>query len=379
VLDHGKWSVSGYRRGTNYIQGFSNVGDIAGTFAVGIKSRAEIFGSFLVDTRVDRDLVPLFINNADVGGIVDRDPRVHQRWTGDNVGDFYVGGKINLWSEFHQKPAALAFRGMVKLPTGDDDVGVSTGKPDFSIDFIGSKELRRKVELSGYGGYEFRGKPSGFDIPTGATRWGVGAGFPSRSAFRAALELVGSMPTNDTATITSGQVVGDDGTISPGDLGDPEPDAGERRADLAASDGFFIGGGLAWNFPTKDRQDFRSDEPDEKSSDFVDWQIRIGYHPGVRVYVRRRPPHRRPRRPAPAPAPPAEPPPVVKAQCDPCTGGGRAGTSTVTAPASDPDGRPAAPYSWTTPQGTLATPGGTANPVDGAAAGRHRAGDGHGE
>ena len=44
VLDHGKWSVSGYRRGTNYIQGFSNVGDIAGTFAVGIKSRAEIFG-----------------------------------------------------------------------------------------------------------------------------------------------------------------------------------------------------------------------------------------------------------------------------------------------------------------------------------------------
>ncbi len=49
---------------------------------------------------IDRDLVPLFINNADVGGIVDRDPRVHQRWTGDNVGDFYVGAKINLWSEF---------------------------------------------------------------------------------------------------------------------------------------------------------------------------------------------------------------------------------------------------------------------------------------
>src|SRR5678815_4292351 len=42
VLAHGKWSVSGYRRGTNYIQGFSNVGDIAGTFAVGIKNRAEI-------------------------------------------------------------------------------------------------------------------------------------------------------------------------------------------------------------------------------------------------------------------------------------------------------------------------------------------------
>jgi len=112
VLGHGKWSVSGYRRGTNYIQGFSNVSDIAGTFAVGIKDRAEIFGSFLVDTRIDRDLRPLFINNTDVGGIIDRDPRVHQGWTGDNVGDFYLGAKINLWSEFRQHPAALALRGM---------------------------------------------------------------------------------------------------------------------------------------------------------------------------------------------------------------------------------------------------------------------------
>ncbi|HEY7172888.1 MAG TPA: hypothetical protein VH417_18680, partial [Vicinamibacterales bacterium] len=29
VLAHGKWSVSGYRRGTNWVQGFSNVGDFA--------------------------------------------------------------------------------------------------------------------------------------------------------------------------------------------------------------------------------------------------------------------------------------------------------------------------------------------------------------
>ena len=30
VLAHGKWSVSGYRRGTNYIQGYTNIGDFAG-------------------------------------------------------------------------------------------------------------------------------------------------------------------------------------------------------------------------------------------------------------------------------------------------------------------------------------------------------------
>src|SRR3954468_3954381 len=40
---HGKWSASGYRRCTNYIQGFENIGDFAGTFAFGVKDRAEIF------------------------------------------------------------------------------------------------------------------------------------------------------------------------------------------------------------------------------------------------------------------------------------------------------------------------------------------------
>src|SRR5262245_3568183 len=62
VLAHGKWSASGYRRGTNYIQGYTNVGDFAGTVGVGIKDRAEIFGSFLFDTRIDRDVRPLFVN-----------------------------------------------------------------------------------------------------------------------------------------------------------------------------------------------------------------------------------------------------------------------------------------------------------------------------
>ena len=64
VLPSGKWSVSGYRRGTDYIQGYTNVADFAGTFGVGIKDRAEIFGSFLVDTRIDRDTVPLFFSVA---------------------------------------------------------------------------------------------------------------------------------------------------------------------------------------------------------------------------------------------------------------------------------------------------------------------------
>src|SRR6266849_9799308 len=93
VLPRSKWSVSGYRRGTNWIQGYTNVGDFDGTFGVGIGDRAEIFGAFLFDTRIDRDVVPRFVTDSSFGGIVDRYPRVAKPWTGDNLGDFYVGAK----------------------------------------------------------------------------------------------------------------------------------------------------------------------------------------------------------------------------------------------------------------------------------------------
>src|SRR6266581_8744533 len=210
VLAHGKWSVSGYRRGTNFIQGYTNVADFAGTFGFGIKDRAEIFGAFLVDTRIDRDLYPLFANDPASGGIIDRYPRVSQHWTGDNIGDFYLGAKVNLWSEYRQNAAAVALRGVVKLPTGKKDVGVGTGKPDFSLDLVVSKDAAKLVEVSGYGGYEFRGNPDGFDIPTGAFRWGTGLTFPSRNVLRVLGELNGQVPSNDTATITTTSIVGAD-------------------------------------------------------------------------------------------------------------------------------------------------------------------------
>ena len=75
----------------------------AGTFGVGIKNRAEIFGSLIVDTRIDRDLRPLFGVEPDFGGIIDRYPRVNQHWTGDNIGDLYLGAKVNILSEYRQQ------------------------------------------------------------------------------------------------------------------------------------------------------------------------------------------------------------------------------------------------------------------------------------
>ena len=352
VLGNGKWSVSAYRRGTNWIQGYTNVADFAGTFAIGVKDRAEIFGSFLVDTRIDRDVYPLFVNDGSFGGVIDRYPNVNQHWTGDNVGDFYVGAKVNLWSEYRQKPAAIALRGIVKLPTGNTSVGNGTGKADVSIDAIVSKEASKLVEVSGYGGYEWRGKPDGFDTSGGAFRWGTGLTFPSRNMLRIVGELNGQLPSSDSATILSGNTLrGVDLTIPPTVSATENITRATVGLTFQAKNGFFAGAGVSWNVPTLGR-DARFTDTTDQIGDYYDWQFRIGYHPGVKVYV--------PPPPPPPPPPPQAPPPPpvhnlsVKAACDPCSVEvGK--TSTVTATVQDSISC-SVTYRWTAPSGTLAQP-----------------------
>ena len=192
VLASGKWSGSGYRRGTNYIQGFSNIGDFAGTAAYGFRDRAEVFASLLFDTRIDRDLRPIFINDQKVGGVVSQYPGVNQYWTGNSVGDLYLGAKVNIWSQRQSKPVAMAVRGILKAPTGDSDKGVSTGKTDFLADFVVSKNMKRNAELAAYGGYEWSGQPDIVaDGPGGAFRWGVGTGVSFKTSLIADFEVNG--------------------------------------------------------------------------------------------------------------------------------------------------------------------------------------------
>ena len=347
LLAHGTWSVTGYRRGTNYIQGYTNVNDFAGTVAVGIKDRAEVFTSFLIDTRIDRDVRPIFVPENDrVGSFVDRYPRVTGGWTGDHAGDWYVGGKVNLASEVRQHAVALAVRAVVKLATADDAIGNGTGKTDVFVDFIGSKDVAKVVEVSGYAGYEWRGTPDGFETPGGAFRWGAGAGFPTRSPVRIYTELNGLVVSDDVASQATA-LVGGDGSVAPPLATTQNSTRAHIGISYQSPSGFLLGTGLAWNLPQQGRIASLSELGKKPFGDYWDWQFRVGYHPGVRVYV------------APPPPPPP-PPPVhtltVMANCDPCTL--EVGTSsTVTATVNDSLSC-AVTYRWTAPSGTFANPTG---------------------
>jgi outer membrane protein OmpA-like peptidoglycan-associated protein len=353
VLPDRQWSASGYRRGTNLIHGFTNVGDFAATFGVGLGNRAEIFGSFLFITRIDRDLRPLLTGDAEVGGFNDRYPNVHGAWTGNVLGDLYLGAKYNLLSAYRNDPLALAVRGQVKVPTGDEEAGASTGKTDFSLDLVASRETNNGLfEYTGFVGFEVRGEPDGFEAPSNAFRWGAGIGVPARGPVRGFFELTGALPNEDFLTLA------DVGVVTCITCGAP-PVSSEvhslTRANVGANiqlpNGFFVGGALAWNVPMKDRDLFGA--TDDTLVDFADWQVRIGFHPGAIGHAVPPPP--------PPPTPPAPPPPVaanrpptVQARCEPCTV--QVGqTSTLTADAQDPDGDQLT-YRWTAPAGSFQNP-----------------------
>ena len=345
ILPARNWSLSAYRVNFDYEQGFTDVSRWPVTFGIGVADRAEIFGAFTAVTRIDRDLRPLFNPLLDeAGGVVNEYPFVNDGWSGNQIGDLWLGAKFNLTSQHRQQPAAFALRGMVKLPTGSDDDGAGTGKADFAVDAIVSKEINDRVELSGFGGVILRGDPDLYDLQNGI-RWGVGAGLPARRNLRLTAELHGEIYMDDAVRFTGAQTQPIASTIPLDSLQD-----GPINATLGLTwqgrNGLFAGAGINYNL----RLDGRSDAGsyDDETGDAIGFQFRLGYHPGVRVYVAPPPP-------PPPPPPPAENrPPTVRARCEPCTVEvGR--TSTVTADATDPDGD-ALTYRWSAAAGTLTNP-----------------------
>ena len=344
ILPKRRWSVSGYRVNFDYEQGFTDVSDFVGTFGVGVADRVELFGGWRFVNRIDRDVRPLFTPDPEAGGLVNEYPFVSEGWTGNQLGDFYVGAKFNVLSEYRQNPAAFALRAIVKLPTGDDEGGAGTGSADFLVDAIVSKEVNQVAELSGFGGVVLRGDPDDVDLSSGF-RWGFGVAGPTRLPLRAFAELHGEMRLDDSLTYTGTGLTGFDGSLPPA-ISDVK-NRGVLTAGLnwIGPNGFFLGGGVNWSFPLSGRDEFGAFE--SEFGDPAGWQFRIGYHPGVAVYSPPPPPPQ-------APPPPANRPPTVKARCEPCTVEvGK--SSTITADGQDPDGDTLA-YKWTTPTGTLANP-----------------------
>ena len=346
VLPARRWSLSAYRVNFDYNQGFTDVSNWPITFGVGLGDRAELFGAWDVVRRIDRDARPLFLSEEEkAGGVVNEYPFVRQGWSDNQLGDLWIGAKINLMSQWRQNPAAFAIRGLVKLPTAsDDDEGVGTGKADFAIDAVVSKEINERVELSGFGGLMFRSDPDEADLSNGL-RWGIGAGFPTRRNLRLTAELHGEAYFDDSLTLTT-PLVATDGSISPLVSSIDSPVHASVGLTWVGAGGMFVGAGLNWRINMDGRGEFANLFEDE-TGDSLGFQFRIGYHPGVRIYVPPPPPPQ-------APPPPANRPPTVTARCEPCTVEvGR--TSTVTADASDPDGDQLT-YKWSAPAGKLSNP-----------------------
>ena len=166
------------------------------------------------------------------------------------------------------------------------------GRWTWAIDAILSKEINQRVELSGFAGFIVRGDPDGVDLTNGI-RWGFGAGFPTRANLRLTAELHGEKYLDDEL-INSRILIGhEDGSVAPPPTSLDSP----INASLGLTwmpGNWFIGAGLNYRWALDGRSEFGAYE--DETGDSLGFQFRLGYHPGVRIYV---PP------PPPPPPPPA--------------------------------------------------------------------------
>ena len=159
ILPAKRWSVSAYRVNFDYQQGFTDISNLPVTFGVGIGDRVEFFGAWTLVRRIDRD------SRADLHGRqtrrrADSSTTIRSCGRAGRTTSSATSGSApssTSSSEWRQQPVAFAVRGMVKLPTGDEDDGRRHGQARLRVDAIVSKEINQRVELSGYGGFIVRG------------------------------------------------------------------------------------------------------------------------------------------------------------------------------------------------------------------------------
>jgi peptidoglycan-associated lipoprotein len=353
TLPAGKWSFSLFRANFDRPQGLTDVNQVGVTGAYGIGDRLELFASWRT-VRLDRDVRPTFVpTDPAFGGVSQEYPYLRRGWSKTFGGPVIVGGKWSLISQSRGDAMSLAPRLMVKFPSGS--TWASTNDWDGHIDLVASREFGGQVELSGIAGGVLRGDPDEFRVSDGVT-WGLGAGFPSRSALRALVEWQGEFVIKDHTLVIAPPYIAEDGTVAPLLSPISDPTNFKIGGVWQMSNGLFVHGGANYSWGTGDRMVGGVD------IDHSEWgfDIRVGWHPGVT------PPRERVRviketttvtnTVTPPPPPPANRNPTfsVQATCNPSVVEvGR--TSNCSATATDPDGDPVT-YNWTAPQGTFSAP-----------------------
>jgi len=353
-------SVSLFRANFDRRQGLTDVSDIGFTAAIGVSDSVELFGSWKV-VRLRRGVRnPVFIpSDPAFGGVDSQYPYMRRGWSKTLGGPPTFGMKWSAISESRGDAMSLAIRPMVELPGGADWSG--TNEWIGHIDLVASREFNQSVELTGTIGGVLRGDPDAFSLSDGMA-WGIGTILGTRSRFRGLIEYVGEWSFDENAVVLTPPYTGEDGTIAP-ILSGIRDDAHIKFGGVfQARNGAFVHAGL--NFSQNTGTHLINGR--EQTNNPWGFDVRIGWHPGVRTYVPPPPPAPEIREvirevPGPAAAAPVAPPnrqPTFNGpiQANPgVVGPGQ--TSNLSAPATDADGDPLT-YTWTTTCGTFSTTNG---------------------
>jgi peptidoglycan-associated lipoprotein len=360
TLARHKASFQLFRANWDERQGLTDVNNIGFTGAFGLSDRLEVFGSWKI-VRLRRGVRdPVFVPTDTVFGGVDSNyPYLRRGWSKNLGSTPVVGAKWSLISQSTNAPISLAIRPVIEFPSGTQWGGTS----DYAghIDGVLSKEIAQKVELTATVGGVFRASPDPFGLSNGVT-WGAGGIVGTRSRIRGLAEWVGELASKDNVTLLQPPYRGDDGSIAPLESKIPDFQHFKFGAVFQARSGMFVYGGANYSGDAGTK----TIAGREMTNQAWGWDVRIGWHPGVKVYVPPPPPPPPPVAAAPPPPPPPAPAPAPRPNRPPTFNGPiqanppalQPGQSTnLSSPATDPDGDTIT-YTWSAPAGTFSNQNG---------------------